>query len=634
MKRIIRYFVIGVVAAIAFLVAIVAIFLSVFDANEYKDELSVLVLEHTGRDLQFHGDVSLTVFPALGMQLGAMSLSNAEGFGPQPMVKVKQASISVDLGSLIAFQPEVDQLVLHNLEIDLQRNAAGVTNWDDLVPSESSSPSSMGESDSADVSSSSSPPTLRGAFGGLDLQNIQLSWIDRQANTEFQIKDLDLSTGRIVPDESFPLQLHVDASASSGHHVVIDLNTMVEYLIKQQQLTLSDMNLALNEFQIGGMIQVRNFAKPALRFDLNSPELDVDALLAEQPKSEATTVDESTNDQAAVEDTRIELPMQTLRDLDIDGQLGIARLKIQNLRYNDVHATLKANGGIVSVKPLKMKAYEGTVESNVAIDVRGDIPKYGVSKSIDNVQVGDLLRDYNGQDFISGSLSAETNMTTNGEWISELKKRSNGTMQLAFLDGALSGFNLRHAIDTAKAKVRGKEPPSDEPLKTDFSSLTVSGVVRNGVFFSDDLDLQAPLLRVGGKGKTNLNNETIDYLVNAKLVGTLEGQAGGSSDELDGLEIPVGIKGPFNSAKIDVLLDEMLKSKVDAEREKLKAEIEKQKQELEKQLEVEKKALAESKKREAEKKKEVEKAKLKQKQKKAEKKAKEKLRNELENLFD
>ena len=148
-------------------------------------------------------------------------------------------------------------------------------------------------------------------------------------------------------------------------------------------------------------------------------------------------------------------------------------------------------------------------------------------------------------------------------------------------------------------------------------------MIKNGVFSSDDLDLQAPLLRVGGKGSANLNTEEVDYQVNAKLVGTVEGQQGAGADDLAGLEIPVGIKGPFSAPKIDVLLDEMMKAKADAEKAKLKAEIEKQKEELKQQLEAEKKALAESQKRELEKKKEVEKA-----------KAKKKLEDKLKNLLD
>ena len=244
--------------------------------------------------------------------------------------------------------------------------------------------------------------------------------------------------------------------------------------------------------------------------------------------------------------------------------------------------------------------------------------------------MGKLLEDYSGKATISGRLNAETNLTTRGEWLSELKKNSNGTLSMAFLDGALNGFNIRHSIDVAKARLQGDEPPKEETLKTDFSSLSLSGVLRNGVFSSDDLDLQAPLLRVGGKGSADFNDETVDYLVEAKLVGTLEGQEGKQADELAGLPIPVAIEGPFDSPGIDVQLDEMLKAKADAEKARIKAEIEKQKQELQEQIEAEKKALTEAKKREQEKKLELEKARLEKEKAEAEKKAKDKLKN----LFD
>jgi AsmA protein len=143
------------------------------------------------------------------------------------------------------------------------------------------------------------------------------------------------------------------------------------------------------------------------------------------------------------------------------------------------------------------------------------------------------------------------------------------------------------------------------------------------VFSSDDLDLQAPLLRIGGRGSANLNSEVVDYLVNAKLVGTIEGQQGETGDELAGLEIPVRIKGPFSDPKIEVLLEEMLKARLDAEKARLKAKIEKQKAELKRQLKAEKKALVESKKRELKKKLDVEEA-----------KAKKKIKDKLKKLFD
>jgi AsmA protein len=636
MQKVIRYIVIGLIAGIAFLVSIVAIFVAVFDANAYKQDLTELVREATGRELQFHGDVDLTIFPVLGMKLGAMSFSNAEGFGALPMIKVKQASISVDLASLISFAPEIDKLVLRDLEINLIRNKAGVNNWDDLVLK----PAPGTAAETATSASTTAAPSesdfeIKGAFGGLDLQNIKLLWLDEQAGTEFRITDLDISTGRIVPNEAFPMTMHLDASAGGEFDIVFDIKANVEYLIAEQQLTLDNMSLALNEFQVVGRVQVSNFAQPALRFDLVAENLDVDALLgtppatatvgAPAPANTATNASTSANTASAdaSEDVRIELPMQILRDLDIDGSFKIGQTKIQNLRMNDVDIRVTAKNGLVALKPIKLNTYGGKVEAAIVIDVKSALPKYGVSKSIQGVQIADLLMDYAGKAAISGTLNADVNLTTSGEWLSKLKQNSNGTLQLAFLNGALNGFNLRQSIDVVRAKIRGKKPPPEKTLKTDFSSLTISGVIRKGVFSSDDLELQAPLLRVGGRGSADLNSEMVDYLVNVKLVGSIEGQQGETADKLAGLEIPVRIKGPFSDPKIEVQLEEMLKARLEVEKARLKARIEKQKAKLKQQLEAEKKALVKSRKRELKKKLEVEEA-----------KARKKLEDKLKNLFN
>ena len=638
MKKIIRYVLIGLAVVIILPIVAVGIFVAVFDANAYKQDMSSLVLEETGRELQFQGDVSLMIFPSLGMELGAMSFANAPTFGESPMIRIGAASISVDVLSLLRFAPEIDKLILRDLEINLIRNKVGVNNWDDLVK-EPAVTSDTASASSGAGSTTSTPAAdefeLKGAFAGLEIENLKLLWLDEQAGERYQVTDLDISTGRIAPNESFPLTLHLDASASGDLEIVFDLTTDVEYLIDQQRLTLNEMILALNEFEIGGMLQVSNFAKPALRFNLASQLLDVDALLGTPPADNAGPQQsgESAGEQnstAAAEDIQIALPMQTLRDLDIDGELKIARMKVQNLNMNDFTMRLTAHKGLVELKPVRVNMYDGEVVANVAVDVRGELPKYGVDKSFKGLQIGDLLKDYMGESLVSGELNGEVNLATRGEWLSKLKMNSNGTMRLAFLDGALNGFNLRQSIEAAQAKLTGNDPPADKTRKTDFSSLTISGVIKNGVFSSDDLDLQAPLLRVGGAGIADINREVVDYMVNAKLVGTSKGQAGGSADELAGLSIPVRIKGPFTDPKIDVQLDEMLKAKADELKAKLNAEIDAQKEMLKKQLEVEKQALKreqkeleKAKKRELEIKAEIEKA-------KAQKKLEDKMKNLLE----
>jgi AsmA protein len=665
MRKIIRYLFIGLGTFVLLLVVGLVIFVAVFDANAYKEDISKLVREQTGRELQFQGDIGLTLYPALGMELGAMTFSNAAGFGELPMVRVELVSVSVDIMSLLRLAPEIDKLILRDLEINLIRNNAGVNNWDDLVK-QASAASNGGDATGTAQSQQVSPKTdefeLKGAFAGLEIDNLKLLWRDEQAGEEYRVTDLDISTGRIAPNESFPLQLHLDASASGDLDIVFDLNTTVEYLIEQQQLTLSEMKLALNEFEIGGLLQVSNFAKPALRFNLASQLLDVDALLdtppasADQPSApaqqQAGTGSGNTGSANANEDIQIVLPMQILRDLDIDGDLAIAKLKIQNLNITDLELHLSAQNGLVALKPVRIKAYDGTVLTNLVVDVKGELPKYGISSNIEDIQVGDLLDDYMGEAPIGGNFSAGINLATSGEWLSMLKKRSNGTVNLAFLDGAVNGVNIRQSIEDAKAKFRGEDPPEKKTRKTDFSSLTISGVIKNGVFSSDDLDLQAPALRAGGEGSADLNREVVDYMLNTKLVGTSKGQQGGTADELAGISIPVRIKGPFSDPDIDVQLDEILKARIEAEKARLKAEleaekaklkaeadakkaelkaeIEAQKKALEEQLEAEKRALeAEKKALEAAQKAEYE-AKMELEKAKAEKKLQDKLKKLLD----
>jgi AsmA protein len=656
--------VIGV--AVVFVVVIAGVFIATFDANQYKQDLSDLARDSTGRDLQFYGDVGLTFYPALGMELGALSLSNAAGFGSEPMVKVNKVSISVDVASIIAFSPEIEELILDGLEINLQKNGKGITNWDDLTKAEADQ-STGTDSESSTSGSSSEAMEVSGAFGGLNITNAQLSWVDAQAGAEYQVQSLTIKTGRITPDAPFDLRMQVALESKDEIKAEIDLAAQMQYLFDQGQLKLSDLAvnisaagepLPLGEVQVGifsksielnpqkrsvslkglvltlddnkitGDVNVSDYTKPALNFKLASDNLDIDALLGTPPVQPAPVTEvESAVVDAAEEDVQISLPMELLRTIRVDGELAVKQLKIQNLFMRDINFGISANKGVVNLDPIKMNLYDGSFSGQVRLDARPDSPKYRVNKNFQGIQIGELLTDFSGEDRISGALNANVSVITQGEWLSALKKNSNGDVKLAFKDGALNGFNIRYSIDKAKAKLKGDPAPSAEDRKTDFSSLELSGVIKNGVFISNDLNLQAPVMRVGGEGQADLNNNTINYLVNAKLVGTTKGQDGGTADDLSGLSIPVRIDGPFANPKIDVQFDEMLKNKAAQKAAELKAAIAEQKAALQKQISEEKAKLKEAQKLKLENKKKVLKAKAKAKAEEEKKKLLDKLYN-------
>ena len=118
--------------------------------------------------------------------------------------------------------------------------------------------------------------------------------------------------------------------------------------------------------------------------------------------------------------------------------------------------------------------------------------------------------------------------------------------------------------------------------QTDFSELTGTAQISNGIVTNNDLSLLSPLLRVSGKGTVDLPRHTQDYLLTTKIVGSLQGQGGKDLKDLKGIAIPVRIKGSFAEPKFKVELDKVLQ---DAVKKKAQEKLNKKKDELKNKLE-------------------------------------------------
>jgi len=121
------------VGAVVVLLVVAGVAVSLlFDPNDYKDEITAAVQKATGRQLTLDGDLELAVFPTIRIAVGGATLSNAPGFGDQPMARIGSATLSLALLPLLARRIEVSQARLEGLELNLARNRAGANNWQDL----------------------------------------------------------------------------------------------------------------------------------------------------------------------------------------------------------------------------------------------------------------------------------------------------------------------------------------------------------------------------------------------------------------------------------------------------------------------------------------------------------------------
>jgi len=195
---------------VVILMVAAAIMIPMFvNPNDFKGEIIGQVEKTTGRKLELAGDIGLTVFPWLGLDLGAITLGNAPGFGEQPFLRSERVQVRVKLLPLLRKQVEIDTVAIEGLELNLARDKSGKSNWDDLLdkgaPAQASPKTPAGKPDA--TAEAAPQPFTALALGGVDLKGGRITWEDRQQGERYTIEGLNLETGAIAPGEPVPLDL-------------------------------------------------------------------------------------------------------------------------------------------------------------------------------------------------------------------------------------------------------------------------------------------------------------------------------------------------------------------------------------------------------------------------------------------
>ena len=97
MSRAVKIFGILVATAVAVAMFAAIAFVLVFDPNDYKDRVTTLVQDQTGRELRIPGELGLSVFPWLGIDMGVVEFGNAPGFKSPLFARAERIQIRVAL---------------------------------------------------------------------------------------------------------------------------------------------------------------------------------------------------------------------------------------------------------------------------------------------------------------------------------------------------------------------------------------------------------------------------------------------------------------------------------------------------------------------------------------------------------
>lgn len=321
-----------------------------------------------------------------------------------------------------------------------------------------------------------------------------------------------------------------------------------------QKLALQGLDVKLDDTRIQGNVGVSQFSKPLYTFDLNIDKLDLNRYL---PAAEAKAGDSKPAEKTA-DKAEQPIDLSALKALNAQGNIRVGWLKYGKTEAKNLNIGLKAQDGLASLDPLNVDVYQGTVRGAVKLDARAT-PAVAIQQSLQNIAVGPLLVDTINNDMLSGNGNLNVNVTAQGNTVTALKKSLGGSVDLRMAEGAVKGFDLAGAIRDAKGKLNVLKGQSsadvDKSKKTDFSELTATFNIKNGVAHNDDLAMKAPVFRLTkgeSKGDIDIGKEQINYVAKPTLVNSLKGQGGKDAEQLGSIGVPVKITGTFAAPKFGI----------------------------------------------------------------------------------
>lgn len=304
------------------------------------------------------------------------------------------------------------------------------------------------------------------------------------------------------------------------------------------KVAVSDGELTLDESRLVFSASARAFEKPDVMFNLNLDRIDADRYLP-PPEEGKPKAQEKKPDRA---EPKKKTDYEPLRKLVLDGALRIGKLKVKNIRVQDLNLKVAAKNGRITLKPCTLSLYEGKVSVNGLMDVREAVPKNQITLFADGIQAGPLIKDFMDKDLLDGTARADVSLRMTGDEPERIKRTLNGKGDLLFKNGAVKGIDLAGMVRNVTSAFGGEKTGTERP-KTDFSEFHAPFSIKNGVVDTRNTTLLSPLIRVRATGKTDLVREALDMRVEPKFVGTIKGQ--GDTMSRAGLTVPILVGGTF-----------------------------------------------------------------------------------------
>ena len=291
-----------------------------------------------------------------------------------------------------------------------------------------------------------------------------------------------------------------------------------------ESLTADKLQLQLDSFTLDGNFKMNSIDRGDMQFSFTGNDLNLDNYLPPATDN-AEATDEEQSAQPGSEKTSSGkehplVPEEMLRSLNLDGSMKLASLTVAKFIFEQPSVDIKAAQGKQEVR-IGSRFYQGTIDMTSSLDVRqpGN-PKMAASAELKNISLEALSKPIPDLASLQGDVNAGMKVHTQGQYASVLTKNLNGNIEFKIDKGVFTDANFDKMVCEGVAKIRKKElRATDWGSSTEFTDLSGTFVIKNGVASNDNLIAALAYMNLKGDGYVNLVDRQLDYHMGLNIRG-------------------------------------------------------------------------------------------------------------------
>ncbi|VAW51816.1 hypothetical protein MNBD_GAMMA06-2133 [hydrothermal vent metagenome] len=392
-----------------------------------------------------------------------------------------------------------------------------------------------------------------------------------------------------------------------------------------EKFQANKFNLTLDDSTLIGWIRVLDISKQQLRYDLIFDKLNINDYMP--PVVEPVTNQVATNNiesesaaeanrNAAVEagNEQIELPIEMMRKLDIEGDFKIASLTAKEYQIKNFLMRLKAHKGLINIKPLSLQVLQGKVDMGLVINVQKTKPSYAIKLDVNQVQIAPVANPFlvgamgNKPLKMKGAVNVIMNVKTSGDSINQLKRASKGKIIFDMRRTEVNGFDpefyMRSSVteyidskglDMSKTIMGNYKPREVTVFDKIYSTINLA----KGKARTNDFLMSSKRVKVTAKGYVDIMKNSLDVISSVSL-------PRGKTVVEKILDDPMFVRvyGFFDALQYKLDTDRLKKSttnvlknqakeKLNAEKKRLKVKLDAEKQRIKAKVDAERRRVKE-----------------------------------------